>query len=296
MSVSSSCNDVAGAAHAYTAMFEVLERRVFLSAAPTAAPVANAPADGHAPHVYAPHSTVRGQDMGDWAADWLKWALSAPTDQNPLVDTTGADAGFGQPKDVFFLAGTFGSSTPVTRDVTVPTGTPLFFPILNAFWVTVEGVDPPFEEFEPDVRELFQQVTDAYTDVFLTIDGVSVGNLDAHVERDAPGGFLIDFPEDNVFGLPPEMLGLSATHGIYTMVAPLKPGEHVVHFGGTDPSFGGVQDISYNITVVPKGQYRKAVSSSPSSAGAAHSAGRFNTTRRIASSILSDGADDDFMN
>jgi hypothetical protein len=91
------------------------------------------------------------------------------------------------------------------------------------------------------------------------------------------------------------MLGLSATHGIYTMVAPLKPGEHVIRFGGTDPSFEGAQDSTYNITVVPKGQYRKAAnssSSSSSSMGAAHHAGRFNTTRSIASSILSEVANE----
>jgi hypothetical protein len=226
---------------------EMLESRTLLSGSPL--------------HVYAPHSTVRGQSLGQWAAGWLQWALSIPADQSPLTDKTGEFAGVGQPRDVFFLAGNFGGAD--ARTFTAPSGTPLFFPVINNFWVNQEGVDPPFAQNEANIRADFDKHVAAFTAVFATVDGVPVQDLASHVEEDPPGGFQIDFPQNNVFGLPPEELGLAATKGIYLMIGPLSPGEHVIHFGGTDPIFGFSLDVTDHITIVPKGQYRKDVAGAP---------------------------------
>ena len=45
---------------------------------------------------------------GELAARWWQWALSAPDDRSPVSDTTGEFAGWRQPDDVWFLAGTYG--------------------------------------------------------------------------------------------------------------------------------------------------------------------------------------------
>ena len=255
---------------------EPLEARVFLSAAPHKPDAA--PAGGDA-QIYAPHSTVRGLTLGEWAAEWTKWALSAPASANPITDTTGQFANANQPKGVFLLAGTFGGAAPVTRNVTVPTGTPLFFPVLNDFWVNVDvavpGVypvpDPPFAGNEAAIRADFKLHTDAYTNMVTTVDGVAVDDLASHVELSPPGGIAIDFPQDNVLGVPPEILGLAATGGVYLMVGPLAPGAHEIHFAGTDPLFGTSLDVTYDLTVVPKGQYRQDQASPAPAAGHAFS-------------------------
>src|SRR5262245_13051857 len=63
---------------------------------------------------------------GQLTAQWWQWILEQPQKGNPLLDTTGADAGNGQPRvDVFFLAGT--PSGTATRHITVPAGEALFF-------------------------------------------------------------------------------------------------------------------------------------------------------------------------
>lgn len=230
---------------------EPLEKRELLSAAP----------GGHDdPPVYAPHATVRGQTLGQWAAAWMQWAFAAPANpaaQNPLLDTTGAAAGVNQPDDVFFLAGNFGGQA--TRRFSVPSGTPLFFPVLNEFWVNyAPGGDPPFAQNEANIRADFAAKVAAFTGLLATIDGAPVNNLKSHVEQDPAGGFQVDFPADNIFGLPPQDLGRSATAGVYLMTHPLEPGRHVIHFGGTSPLDGGFSvDVTDVITVVPKGQYRK---------------------------------------
>ena len=99
-----------------------------LSAAPTA----------HDSRVYAPHSTVRGQTLEQWSADWWSWAYSQQNHTSPLFDATGAQAWRGYVGKAFFLAGIIspgGAPQDVTSahrtGVEVPTGTPVFFPVLN---------------------------------------------------------------------------------------------------------------------------------------------------------------------
>ena len=233
------------------ATVEVLEGRVLLSAA-------------HDARVYDQGSVVRGKTLGEWAAAWTQWALAIPPAQNPIIDPTGASAGVNQPKDVFFLAGTFGGDA--TRDVTIPTGTPVYFPVINDFWINVDKAvppdypvaDPPFAQNEANIRADFNAHVSAYTGLFATVDGRPVSGLSDHVEEDPAGGFQINFPADNITGLPPDALGRAAVKGVFLMLQPLSQGEHTIHFGGADPLFGFALDVTYNVDVVPKGQYRKA--------------------------------------
>lgn len=78
---------------------------------------------------------------GRLAARWWKWALSAPREQSPVSDTTGRHAGWRQPEDLWFLAGTYGGR--VVRRCSIPTGRPLFFPVLNTQCRAVPFVTKP---------------------------------------------------------------------------------------------------------------------------------------------------------
>lgn len=66
---------------------------------------------------------------GVLAGRWWKWAMSAPDDVSPVRDTTGEHAAWSQPSDLWFLAGTYGGR--VVRRCAIPSGKPLFFPVLN---------------------------------------------------------------------------------------------------------------------------------------------------------------------
>ena len=71
--------------------------------------------------------------------------------------------------------------------------------------------------------------------------------------------FTIDFPEGNIFGVQagPSM---AASDGFWIMLKPLPPGEHTINFGGSfGPEF--TIDITYHISVVPQGHYRKGAAS-----------------------------------
>src|SRR5205823_8952020 len=96
------------------------------------------------PAIAPPNSHPFGLSYGEWSARWWQWAFSLPVDHHPLYDT--ADCSAGQSGKVWFLGASFaptvtGSGQVVaiaTRHCTVPTGTALFFPILNAEASTAE--------------------------------------------------------------------------------------------------------------------------------------------------------------
>jgi len=60
---------------------------------------------------------------------WWSWAASEPEATNPVADEDGGDCARNQPKDIWFLAGTFG--TQAARSCPVPAGVPLAFPLVN---------------------------------------------------------------------------------------------------------------------------------------------------------------------
>ncbi len=71
---------------------------------------------------------VLSQDV-ELAGRWWQWAMSIPTERNPVCDETGRFAGANQPADVWFLAGTFGGKA--SRRCEIPHGRPIFFPLFN---------------------------------------------------------------------------------------------------------------------------------------------------------------------
>jgi hypothetical protein len=64
----------------------------------------------------APAHSVMADTSSDLGASWWQWALSIPTAQNPLLDTTGANCAQKQDGPIWFLAGVgFGGATTVIR-------------------------------------------------------------------------------------------------------------------------------------------------------------------------------------
>jgi hypothetical protein len=230
------------------AVLEPLEGRLLMSAAA-------------GPGVYAPGSTARGTTLSDWSAQWWQWALSLPLDANPLTDETGAQAFRGDVGKVFFLGGVFNESGTAERTITVPTGTPLFFPALNSFSVNIPGFGPELteEQLRADAASLVVGVTNLHA----TIDGEQVPDLASH--RELSPTFTAVLPEDSLlspFGVDyVGETGMAVSDGYWVMTRPLRPGDHEISFGGTtnegtDAEF--TLDVTYHVTVVPAGQYRKS--------------------------------------
>lgn len=208
------------------------------------------------------HSTAYGKSYGEWSAAFWQWAYSLPIDHHPLFDT--APANTGQAGRVLFLGGSFAPSvqnpagvyeTVVTRHITVPVGTPLFFPILNAEASRIENNGTT----EPELRAAAVAIMDmALTPPRLLsceIDGRPVRNLFGY-RAQSPLFTFGPLPDNNIFeswGYP-DTVGQTSpavSDGIHLLLAPLPVGRHTIHFHAEVPAFNFLLDITYHIKVAP---------------------------------------------
>jgi hypothetical protein len=144
-----------------------------------------------------------------------------------------------------FLGASFGTQ-PVTRSISVPLGTAFFFPLVN------------FEEdsfFAPElsVEQMKQEIsdfTDGVTDLYLSVDGVTVSGLTEL--RAASGPFSVDLPaSDDIYSFygatdVPDSVDVMVSDGYWAFIEPLPAGQHTIVFGGTDIE---VIRATYNISV-----------------------------------------------
>ena len=87
--------------------------------------------------VVPPNAHPYGLSYGQWQARWWQWSISIPFATHPYVS---ADfAAVNQSGPVWFLVGT---TDPTPREITVPRGKALFFPLANTECSNVET--PPF--------------------------------------------------------------------------------------------------------------------------------------------------------
>jgi hypothetical protein len=215
------------------------------------------------PGVLPPNSHPHGLTYAQWGARWWQWAFSIPVPGNPLIDQTGAYCGAGQSGSVWFLAGAWNGSTPLTRTCTVPPGKALFFPIVNTECDTTPPIPLPPDQWLAICPGLVAAGYPA-PNVTTEVDGRQLQHLEdvcpqaqgSHFTTTAPsycvasGPFDITLPASNLWtaiGVPPFPPGTyqAVQEGVYLLVAPLPSGSHTLRWTG-----GGGQDITYHLTVL----------------------------------------------
>jgi hypothetical protein len=216
------------------------------------------PALASNPGVLPPDSTPHGASYGEWGARWWQWTDAIPAVNHPLaVDDMSIDrCAVGQQGNVWFLGGKVNiSATNVNRRCTIPSGTFLFFPVLNA--VCFDPLTAPPVRTEAQLRARCTEFMDAARDMLVEINGRSLEDLGLDSSyRVSSDIFYETLPEPNRRNLPAGTYGPMVTEGYYIMLAPLRVGEHTVRFAGRlGPPFNFALDITYHITVVPRGQY-----------------------------------------
>jgi len=195
-----------------------------------------------------PHSNAYGRSYAELGAAWMEWAMAAPVATNPILDPDGSYAAMGQSGKVWFLAGTAGG--PATRSLTVPTGTALFFPIVNYFWVNTPelGDDPWSAEQEAFARSYIAADVDTAQNLVLEIDGKSYPVTPQYRVPSSVG--ICVLAADNLFG-PNVLPGPHecVADGYWALLPPLSVGKHTIRFAGGFASSGFALDVTYNVTV-----------------------------------------------
>lgn len=198
------------------------------------------------------------------AAAWWQWAVSIHTNNNPSnpFGSGAVDCSLNQPiqGNTWFLAGTaFPPFTGVIRTCTIPTGTSLFFPLLNA---ECDALTPPTVGVTDDavlrkcVADIINGVT--LTSLTATVDGVPV-SPDLRQFRTQSPLFTFTSVADNPFNNPAQPTSLpagtspSVADGYWVLLHPLPPGKHQISFGGSVSFPGGSfqTSVTYNIIVTP---------------------------------------------
>jgi hypothetical protein len=188
------------------------------------------------------------------AAQWWQWALSTPASENPLLDTTGAFAAGNQHGRVWFLAGNLGGTT--VRNINVPAGKALFFPIVNTFdaedgiaRAAAPGGTIVFMVQKPvqTAQALVSTIIATATGLSCTVDGSPLQISAANLEQSKP--FSVFLPVDNIVGVPAGVYFPSVDSGYYVLLPPLSPGQHTIHFAGGLTYFPYSLDVTDYITV-----------------------------------------------
>lgn len=221
---------------------EEMEARTLLSASafPAAAPHAP-PVDSR---VYAPHSEVHGKTMGQWTADWWKWATSFSVPNDPFTDATGANANLKQKGSVFFLAAN--AAAPTERSFTVPGNKSLLIPLVSA---ELSQVEVGFDQTPAQVRQAAHDQALLIDNLHLSIDGVPVQNLFSF-EEVSPYFHFVAAP-DNIIGVPAGNSGVAVADGYFVMLKPLGPGQHVINFGGGISQYDFFINDTDHIAITP---------------------------------------------
>ena len=218
-------------------------------------------------HVYDPDSIVRGETIAEWTGNWWTWALQAPLGNGPLNSTSPAATHYNNDGKMFFIAG--GQNATIT----VPNGTPILFPLINAFDTEGPGIETipgfvaggngSYADESLLVTNLAQQsIYDAHAT--LTKDGQTL--LDVHLTgsdtaklAEKSGIFALGPPQPNSFlanaltgadisSIP--NLPFTSSSGDWLALGPLQPGTYTLDFGGTGHA------VSYHgmpITSFPEG-------------------------------------------
>ncbi|MEA2135553.1 MAG: hypothetical protein QOC68_3462 [Solirubrobacteraceae bacterium] len=197
-----------------------------------------------------------GKSFGEWHAAWWQWAFSFPFSAHPLNPDSGASCATGQTGHVWFLGGVFNATGTVTRDCVVPSGTALVVAVADVECSTVES--PPFSGTDPaSLRACAAGVVDPasplfVTDAFARLDGRSlrVSRVPSPVFSFSASGA----PGDSILTCPCSgTSGLAVADGYMLFLHPLAVGRHTLHFGGSFPAFPYTLDITYRLTVAPRG-------------------------------------------
>lgn len=196
---------------------------------------------------FPPGASIAGHPVTQLSTEWWQWAMAAPSETNPLRDSTGANCGTAQRGPVWFLAGGFGS-TAIRRKCVVPANKPLFFPVVNMAYYPKKG-NEAFTCGQAKAAAALNN--ESAVDLFVELNGVALKDVKRYrVASDR----CFDIFERIQAEERPYSAYPSASDGYWVLLKPLQRGHHTLKFGGRynqqSSAYGRmVQDIEYELTV-----------------------------------------------
>lgn len=202
--------------------------------------------------VYSLTSNPQGESYEKWSQHWWTWLLNQHCPNNAFADTTGAYANLDQSGTVYFLAGS--PKVGVVRNVTIPGGKDLFFPVMN-YINDFPCPDTAFHPVPGETLEHFLQAAakdgmDRVSGVQVNLDDVALTNAASY--RVATSLYYFTGNPEMTACFDPCITGTSqaaVSDGYWFMLRALPKGTHKLHFHGEVTAWNWVQDVTYNLTV-----------------------------------------------
>lgn len=186
-----------------------------------------------------------GQTFGSWTVKWWQWAMSIPSEMNPLNDQTGENAGIKQPeRDVWFLAGTWATEKLIKvpeREVTVPSDRAILFPVINCEANTIEY---PYLKTDDDIinHVIQDENTIVLKEAFINDTAIPIQRVPSD-----PSLFplrLLDKDDNNKY-----IDTRASADGYWVFLKPLPKGEYKIRFGGQCESGRLSTSVNYKIKI-----------------------------------------------
>lgn len=193
------------------------------------------------PRPLEPGERFEGTTLGEWSAEWWKWAMASPREANLVADLSGEHCATGQQGDPWFLAGGFGSSK-VKRGCA---GGPLAsLPVVNMVYCA----PPENHAFTCERAKRYAAVNnDEALDLFVELDGVPISDVKRFRAKTEACFNVFERAGPKAPSAYP-----SAADGFWLLLPALPRGKHVLEFGGRYTNgvsaYGRmVQDIEYEL-------------------------------------------------
>lgn len=204
-------------------------------------------------------ATISGKTYAEWSVAWWQWIMGVPSINNnqiynPLLDTTGSQAGLGhQGSSIFFLAGIVdkpNAKKNVIRTVTIPHTYAIFFP-LEAM------LQDPFVSGTSNTDTMKARLSRFMAfdagDANVKLDGVGLITFANRTLYTTSNGtaFSYSVPTDNLYtymsiGVAAGVVTPAYANGYYIMLGPLAPGQHELVFNANIRNI--VRNVTYKIT------------------------------------------------
>jgi hypothetical protein len=219
---------------------------------------------------------VAGKTLGQWSAEWWKWAYSFSAGNDPFTDTASPSANQSGP--VFFLAGNAGGTSE--RTFSVPAGKWIMVPLLVAELSQAELGD--FNLTAAQVANTVKtEITDKVDSLHARINGVNLPQSLLFNSRLVSPAFHFNAAPGNLFASIVGDSGIAVADGYWLMLPPLPGGTLNLNFGGGVSEFGFSIDVTDHITI---GQARGA-SSTGTTPGDTSDISPFNDDHSIADAL-----------
>ena len=196
-----------------------------------------------------------GKTVGNWGLAWWQWAANFSSADNPIAQPSGpVDCSTGQPRQVLFLAGTFGGEAD--RSCTVRPGrrcssrSPISFLGTRGLPGACRG------SLHKSLRQQASAAIDGFTITAqnCTVDGkpcIFFGQVTRAQSDPLPFDILAQSWVVDDLGYAPGTREFAISDGYWAMLHPLPVGEHTIRFTARNQSTGFDLDVTYHLTVAP---------------------------------------------